>query len=581
MKRNHTLASALTLVLSLLLLMSSGVPVFAHLPETDTLCGFLPLPSATSGVNVILRDGDARSFADPPDVIAYANTQHSSPPSEFTIVTSGTIWRYNQWIALVDKGNSVRASTTVDVTSLGVQFWGDITDGWARVLVDGSEVWRGNTYGTDTKYPGGAFVKYLEISGLALGKHTISVENIGINGSGGHDDVTIFFFGLRKATPSPLPVADGTSIDVWTNKGGQGSVASGGTFQVGEITTIYVRATVTVQTNWTMSGPSVTKSGSQLLQKGEAYQLPLGQAEKSDIGQWQVAFQGEVAGQSAYDKVSFNVVAPGTAPASTPSVSTPPAGVGEGAARIDAASATELDALIALKMAEGELAADLYMDADGDGQVTREDASLIMGWAAGLPGTLPPQTVGEDQTTFSITPSAILPSDADSQTLVGKWKMTRLLVPSAVPEEIPGWIVDLVIPKEATWEISRDGEQLKIKYDGRDTWYHKAILGGIYIEQTATRGGQGGVSCSFKTDCTFSYDSLPLGIGLILRNIKQIRGSFTDEVSLKISGASLAATITIDNVDGTYYEKGSAGQMKQKAIDFDEAKIKYRGYKKE
>jgi len=590
MKRNRMLASALALVLSFVLLISSSTPAFAHHLEIDTLCGLTSFPPAAPGVNVTLQDGDARNFADPPDVIAYANTQHSASPPEFTIVTGGNIWRYNQWIALLDKGNFARATTTVDVTSLGVQFWGDMNDGWARVLVDGSEVWRGSTYGTDPNYPGGAFVKYLEISGLTSGKHTVSVENIGINGNGGGDDVTILLFGLRRAPAAPPPTTPPTSsprtgveeatIDVWTNKGGQGPVASGGIFQVGEETIIYVRATVAVQTNWTISGPSMTKSGSQLLKEAEAYQLPLGQAEEGDIGQWQVTFQGKVAGQDTYDKVSFNVVASGTAPTSTPPVSTPPTGVGEGTARIDAASATERDALIALKMSEGELAADLYLDADGDGRVTREDAGLIMDWAAGLPGKLPSQTGGEDQPAFSTAPSVALPNGADQQALVGKWRMLRLQVPPEVPKEIPGWLVDFVIPKEATWEIFRDGEQLKIKYDGRDTWYRKTLLGGIHEGRTVASGGQGGVSCVFETACTFSYNSLPFGIGLLYRNIKQIRGSFTDTVSLTLSGTSLDATITADNVDGTYYEKGSGGQMEQKDINFAGAELKYRGFKR-
>ena len=398
MKRSRVLAGVLALVLSCLLLMPSITPVFARHPETDTLCGLTSLPPAAPAVNVTLRDGDARSFAAPPDVIAYANTQHSTPPSEFTIVISGNIWRYNQWIALLDKGNFARATTTVDVTSLGVQFWGDTNDGWARVSVDGSEVWRGNTYGTDAKYPGGAFVKYLEISGLASGKHTVSVENMGINGGGG-DDVTIFFFGLRKATtaapPSPVPPTSPPStggaeaaVDVWTNKGGEGQGMAGGTFQVGEETIIYVRATNTLQAIWTISGPSTAKSGSKLLEGGETYQLQLGQAEKGDVGQWQVAFESEVAGQGVYDMVSFTVVSSAPASTSTPPVSPPetmPPVTGQSTEsieiKIDSTSATELAALVALKMAEGELDADLCLDADGDGEVTREDARLILQWA--------------------------------------------------------------------------------------------------------------------------------------------------------------------------------------------------------
>ncbi|MBN1152380.1 MAG: hypothetical protein JXA58_04150, partial [Dehalococcoidia bacterium] len=44
-------------------------------------------------------------------------------------------------------------------------------------------------------------------------------------------------------------------------------------------------------------------------------------------------------------------------------------------------SATVLDALIALKMAEGSLPIDLGYDVDANGQVTADDARLILRWA--------------------------------------------------------------------------------------------------------------------------------------------------------------------------------------------------------
>jgi hypothetical protein len=97
------------------------------------------------------------------------------------------------------KDSWVEVETTVDTTSIGVQFWGDTNDGWARVLVDGSEVWTGDIYGIDSNYPGGAFVKYLEISGLTPGRHTIRVENMGVSGAGGGGDVCMLLFGLEYA----------------------------------------------------------------------------------------------------------------------------------------------------------------------------------------------------------------------------------------------------------------------------------------------------------------------------------------------------------------------------------------------
>lgn len=46
---------------------------------------------------------------------------------------------------------------------------------------------------------------------------------------------------------------------------------------------------------------------------------------------------------------------------------------------------TPFDALMALKMEEGTLPADPVLDVDGDGQVTAEDARLILSWAVNPP----------------------------------------------------------------------------------------------------------------------------------------------------------------------------------------------------
>ena len=179
--------------------------------------------SVVSAASASLKDGDARGTANAPEVIAYANTEYSIPPPEVSIVTGGSIWRYHQWIALMEQGSYVEVRASVPSDTVGVQFWGDTSDGWARVLVDGAEVWRGNTYGSDANYPGNAFVKYLEISGMERERHTIRVENTGVAGTGGGDDVTIFFFGLDGIEGGDsAPAPPGSQADT----GGQGPEAS-------------------------------------------------------------------------------------------------------------------------------------------------------------------------------------------------------------------------------------------------------------------------------------------------------------------------------------------------------------------
>jgi hypothetical protein len=172
------------------------------------VASLLLLASLAVGVtaqSIHLYDGDARYFDDPPDVVAYANVNHVAPPSGVTITDSGGLWRYYEWIALREQGQWIEAMCDcAGTTAVGVQFYGDANDGWARVLVDGTEVWTGDTYG-----PGvgpDSFIKYLEVSGLTPGSHTVRVENMGINGGGLGDDVAVYFFGFRQLQQVFLPI---------------------------------------------------------------------------------------------------------------------------------------------------------------------------------------------------------------------------------------------------------------------------------------------------------------------------------------------------------------------------------------
>lgn len=155
-----------------------------------------------------LREGDARDFDTPPDLIVVANVETEEPPSAVEITDSGDITRDDDAVTLTDDGQWIEAAITSDeVTSLGVQFWGDEESGWARVSVDGRTVWRGSTYGED-----GDFVRYLEVADLEPGSHTVHVEATGRMGSGGGDEVTVAFFGFSpvstdeiEPTPAPAP----------------------------------------------------------------------------------------------------------------------------------------------------------------------------------------------------------------------------------------------------------------------------------------------------------------------------------------------------------------------------------------
>ena len=158
----------------------------------------VPAVLATTTGTITLRNGDARYFADPPDVVAYANTTINPPPEGVTITSSEDLWRYYGWVALLEKDDWIQATFSgTHTTKLGVQFWGDDNDGWARVKVDGEQVWTGNIYGAS----GNEFIKYLEFSDLEPKSHTIRVESMGIKGTEyGGDDVAIYFFGFENPT---------------------------------------------------------------------------------------------------------------------------------------------------------------------------------------------------------------------------------------------------------------------------------------------------------------------------------------------------------------------------------------------
>ena len=206
------------------------------------------------------------------------------------------------------------------------------------------------------------------------------------------------------AATKPVPQL---AVDVWTDKGGQGPNVPAGQYNLGEGVTVYFTVTVGCQTRLTVSGPGETSSVEQKAMHGLTYDRPIGYAEEVDIGQWQVVLEAwTMSGdQIASDTTWFTVVgppppspppsppattppAPEPAPAPTPEpepqtepAPPPSATQEEPTVSVDTIKATELDALMALKMAEGELAADLNLDADGDGQVTSDDAHLILEWA--------------------------------------------------------------------------------------------------------------------------------------------------------------------------------------------------------
>jgi len=140
-------------------------------------------------VKVTVYGGDSRFFVKPPDVIANANTADREAPAGINISYDDNTIPYGVHRVLWWNGDWVEATTELPFTAIGVQFFGELQIGWARVLFDGVEVWRGNTSAIWSKNArtGG----YIEISGFSPGKHTIRAESLGFD----YRPVTVVSFG--------------------------------------------------------------------------------------------------------------------------------------------------------------------------------------------------------------------------------------------------------------------------------------------------------------------------------------------------------------------------------------------------
>ena len=84
----------------------------------------------------------------------------------------------------------MEASTELPFETFGVQVYGDNTIGWARLLFDGQEVWRGDTL--EIWMDKGRYGGYIEVSGFEPGRHTLRIESLGVD----YHPVVVAFFGF-------------------------------------------------------------------------------------------------------------------------------------------------------------------------------------------------------------------------------------------------------------------------------------------------------------------------------------------------------------------------------------------------
>ena len=149
-----------------------------------------PAPPSVLDVNVTVHPGDVRKFAKQPDVYVDANGEEKLPPEGFLLNQSDDSISYGLNRVLWGEGSFVEVSTELPFSSMGVQIYGDYTIGWARVLFDGQEVWRGDTAAIWSYQ--GRNGGYVEVSGFGPGSHTLRIESMGFD----YRPVTVAFFGF-------------------------------------------------------------------------------------------------------------------------------------------------------------------------------------------------------------------------------------------------------------------------------------------------------------------------------------------------------------------------------------------------
>jgi len=159
-------------------------------------CSDNPVPPGSPAqsdlpVIVIVHGGDSRFFEKPPDVTARANASDTSTPEGVAVTVAQDSISYGVHRVLWWNGNWIEASTDQPFSAMGVQFFGEYQIGWARVLFDGEEVWRGNTSAIWSR--NGRTGGYIEISGFSAGKHTIRAESLDFD----YRPVTVVSFGFN------------------------------------------------------------------------------------------------------------------------------------------------------------------------------------------------------------------------------------------------------------------------------------------------------------------------------------------------------------------------------------------------
>jgi hypothetical protein len=138
----------------------------------------------------------AMDQGNPPDIKVAANAAEQAPPIGIDVSAGGVSTGYGTGMILWQEGDWVEVTTSDSYQALGVQVHGDQTIGWARALFDGQEIWRGDA--STYTIAEGRFGVYIEVRCSPPGTHTLRIEGLGLDGSGGGRSIPVSYFGFRE-----------------------------------------------------------------------------------------------------------------------------------------------------------------------------------------------------------------------------------------------------------------------------------------------------------------------------------------------------------------------------------------------
>jgi len=101
---------------------------------------------------------------------------------------------------------------------------------------------------------------------------------------------------------------DSLTVDIWSDRGGQGiGVLDGGTYDVGEEIIFYLYVSTASQVKWTIRDPSGSEDVREETLEAGTHEYP-DVAEEHHVGPWDMTFEAWAKKKYAFDTISFTVV---------------------------------------------------------------------------------------------------------------------------------------------------------------------------------------------------------------------------------------------------------------------------------